>query len=174
ELNMVLPISVNITVQQEQREQMAVMGVLATLPATYNSARAYILASLTITSLEDAYSRVARFGVPNPASALGQSSAQPSTALVGRGGPDPKQHYAPPSSESRGSSSKIICHYCKKSGHVIQDCRKLKNKNQRGTITTIASTTDTSTPTIPVSHISAEEFARFQQYQASLQSSSVA
>ncbi|MCR2848199.1 hypothetical protein, partial [Heyndrickxia coagulans] len=33
ELNMVLPFSADIIVQQQQREQMAVMGFLAALPA---------------------------------------------------------------------------------------------------------------------------------------------
>ncbi|MCR2848137.1 zinc finger CCHC domain-containing protein, partial [Heyndrickxia coagulans] len=90
------------------------------------------------------------------------------------GGPEPKQQYTQPSGESKGFSSKIICHYCKKPGHVIQECRKLKNKNQRGPSAAIASAADVSTSTIPVTQISAEEFAQFQQYQASLKSSSAA
>ncbi|MCR2847977.1 hypothetical protein [Heyndrickxia coagulans] len=59
ELNMVLPFNAYITVQQQQREQMVVMEFLAALPTAYDFARAHILASPTITSLEDAYNRMA-------------------------------------------------------------------------------------------------------------------
>ena len=40
ELNMSLPFSPDVKVQQAQREQMAVMGFLAGLPSEYDSAKA--------------------------------------------------------------------------------------------------------------------------------------
>ncbi|MCR2847985.1 hypothetical protein, partial [Heyndrickxia coagulans] len=50
----------------------------------------------------------------------------------------------------------------------------MKNRNHRsGSYAIIASVVDISTPTIPISHISAEDFAQFQQYQASLKSVSI-
>ena len=40
ELNMLMPFSLDVKVQQSQREQMAVMGFLAALPSEYDSAKA--------------------------------------------------------------------------------------------------------------------------------------
>ena len=40
ELNMFMPFSPDVKVQQSQREQMTVMGFLATLPSDYDSAKA--------------------------------------------------------------------------------------------------------------------------------------
>ena len=40
ELNMLMPFSLDVKVQQSQREQMAVMRFLATLPSEYDSTKA--------------------------------------------------------------------------------------------------------------------------------------
>ena len=39
ELNVLLPFSPNVNVQQDQREKMAVMGFLAVLPSKYDFVR---------------------------------------------------------------------------------------------------------------------------------------
>ena len=51
ELNMLMPFSLDVKVQQSQQEQMTVMGFLAALPSEYDSAKAQILSSLEISSL---------------------------------------------------------------------------------------------------------------------------
>ena len=48
DLNMILPFSPCVKVQQAQRKQMAVMGFLAALPSEYDSTKAQILSSLEI------------------------------------------------------------------------------------------------------------------------------
>ena len=50
ELNMLLPFSLDVKVQQAQREQMVVMGFLAALPFKYDSTKAQILSSPKISS----------------------------------------------------------------------------------------------------------------------------
>ena len=44
-LNMLMPFSPDVKVQQSQREHMTVMGFLAALPSKYDSAKAQILSS---------------------------------------------------------------------------------------------------------------------------------
>ena len=51
EFNMLMPFSPDVKAQQSQQEQMAIMGFLTTLPSKYDSAKAYILSSLEISSL---------------------------------------------------------------------------------------------------------------------------
>ena len=51
ELNMLMPFSPDVKVQQSQREQIAIMGFLAALPSEYDSAKAQILSSPMISSL---------------------------------------------------------------------------------------------------------------------------
>ena len=51
ELNMLMPFSPNVKVQQSQREQMAVMGFLVALPSEYDLAKAQILSNPEISSL---------------------------------------------------------------------------------------------------------------------------
>ena len=51
ELNMLLPFSADIKVQQTQREQMAVMSFLASLPSEFDTAKSQILSSPEIYSL---------------------------------------------------------------------------------------------------------------------------
>ncbi|KAH0700947.1 hypothetical protein KY284_015162 [Solanum tuberosum] len=60
ELNVLLPFSTDIKVQQAQREQMAIMSFLAGLPSEFETAKSQILFSSEITSLKDVFSRVLR------------------------------------------------------------------------------------------------------------------
>ncbi|KAH0713023.1 hypothetical protein KY289_008982 [Solanum tuberosum] len=60
ELNVLLPFSTDIKVQQAQREQMAIMGFLAGLPSEFETAKSHILSSSEISSLKDVFSRVLR------------------------------------------------------------------------------------------------------------------
>ncbi|XP_031744457.1 uncharacterized protein LOC116405047 [Cucumis sativus] len=64
----------------------------------------------------------------------------------------------------------IVCNYCRKPGHMKRDCRKLLCKNsQRSQHAQIASTCDIPEASVT---ISTDEFAKFQNYQESLQASS--
>ena len=56
ELNMLLPFSVDIKVQQSQRDQMAVMSFLASLPSEFDTAKSWILSSPEISSLKETFS----------------------------------------------------------------------------------------------------------------------
>ena len=43
----------------------------------------------------------------------------------------PRLHLYPPTDNPlKGQQFKNVCHYCKKQGHVIRDCRKWKRKEQ--------------------------------------------
>ncbi|KAK2966383.1 hypothetical protein RJ640_021527, partial [Escallonia rubra] len=53
ELNMLLPFSKDIKVQQAQREQMAVMSFLGALPREFDTAKSQILSGTDITSLQE-------------------------------------------------------------------------------------------------------------------------
>ena len=58
ELNKLLPFSPDVKVQQVQREKMAVMGFLATLPSKHESVKAQILSSPEISSFQETFSRI--------------------------------------------------------------------------------------------------------------------
>ena len=124
ELNILLPFSPDVKVQQDQREKMAVMGFLATLPSGYESVKAQILSSPEILSFQETFSRI----MYTETSSSIPPSAQMSSTLVGRNvGESEKQQYinSGPSGNSRGTSSRgVVCCYCHKPGHVIRDCKK--------------------------------------------------
>ena len=61
-----------------------------------------------------------------------------------------------------------MCYYCHEPGHTKRTCRKLQNKTQKPQSAHVAAT-DTSEKKVM---ISADEFAKFSQYQESLKSSS--
>ena len=123
ELNTLLPFSPDIKVLQDQREKMAVMGFLATHPSKYDSFKAQILSSLEISSFQETFSKL-----HTKTSSSTPPFAQISNALVGRNiGESEKQQYrnSGPRGNSRGTSSGgVVCYYCHKPGHVIQDCKK--------------------------------------------------
>ena len=60
ELNVLLPFSPDVKVQQDQREKMAVMGFLAALPFEYENVKTQILSSLEISSFQETFSRILR------------------------------------------------------------------------------------------------------------------
>ncbi|KAH0685468.1 hypothetical protein KY290_016738 [Solanum tuberosum] len=60
ELNVLLPFSTDVKVQQAQREQMAIMSFLTGLPFEFETAKSQILSSSENTSLNDVFSRVLR------------------------------------------------------------------------------------------------------------------
>ena len=166
ELNMLLPFSPDMKVQQAQREQMAVMSFLAELPAEFEAAKSHILSRSTISSLQDTYSRILR--TENP------QSVQSGSALVSR-----RYEYEARRQQFRSSgrgvdtqgqsSGAIVCHYCHKPGHMKRDYRKLQSRNQGFRSAQVASSSDASGKSITVF---ADDFAKFSQYQESLRTSS--
>ena len=67
ELNMLLPFSPYVKVQQAQWEQMAMMGFLATLPFEYDSTKTQILSSPEISSFQDTFSKILHIEISSPA-----------------------------------------------------------------------------------------------------------
>ena len=82
ELNMLMPFSPDVKVQQSQREQMTVMRFLAALPSEYDSAKARILSSPEISSLQETFSKILRTEVSSSSSPT-LVSTQTSSALIG-------------------------------------------------------------------------------------------
>ena len=60
ELNVLLPFSADIRVQQSQREKMAIMSFLAGLNPQFEIAKSQILSSTDISSLHEVFTRVSR------------------------------------------------------------------------------------------------------------------
>ena len=56
ELNVLLPFSSDVKVQQDQRKKMTMMGFLAALPSKYDSVRAQILSSPKVSSFQETFS----------------------------------------------------------------------------------------------------------------------
>ena len=163
ELNMLLPFSADVKVQQQQREQMAIMSFLAGLPSTFDTAMSQIISGSDISSLQEVFSRVLRTeGAPsNPVTGAllsrnTHSSSRPAYYKPG----------APRNSESRPTdTAAVTCNYCKKPGHTIQECRKLQYKNQKNPSAHAASS-DNNLVRVP-----ADEYAKFFEYQESLRTS---
>ena len=63
ELNLLLSFSADIQVQQTQREQMAVVSFLASLPSKFDMAKSQILSSPGISSLQETFSRLLCTGI---------------------------------------------------------------------------------------------------------------
>ena len=59
-LNMLLPFSADIKVQQTQREQIAVMSFLASLPSEFDTVKSQILSSHEISSLQETFNKLLR------------------------------------------------------------------------------------------------------------------
>ena len=184
ELNTLIPFSPDVKVHQDQREKMAVMGFLATLPSEYESVKTQILSSPEISSFQETFSRIRRTKTSSsiPPSASPGSfqvniefippSAQMSSALVGQNvGESEKQQYrnSGPSGNFT-SSGGVVCYYFHKPRHVIRDCKKRKSHNQRLQSTHIASTNEASDQSV---QFKAEELVRFYLYQESLKSPSI-
>ncbi|XP_071933223.1 uncharacterized protein [Coffea arabica] len=162
ELNLLLPFSFDVKVQQTQREQMAIMSFLAGLLPKFEAAKSQILSSPEISFLQDMFSRV--FHTKNT------QSVQSSSALVGL----EKQQYKGGGKriDTRGQNAEVVvCHYYHKWDHMKRDCKKLQYRNQRTQSAHIASINDAINHEKSVM-ISADEFAKFSQYQESLKFSS--
>ena len=99
------------------------MGFLATLPSEYDSIKAQILSRSEISSFQETFSRILRTEISSPTSPTQMSSALVSWNI----GESKKQQYRNSGlgGNTRGlSSGGVVCYYCRKSGHVIQDCKK--------------------------------------------------
>ncbi|KAK3028106.1 hypothetical protein RJ639_039800 [Escallonia herrerae] len=172
ELNMLLPFSKDIKVQQAQREQMAVMSFLGALPPEFDTAKSQILSGTDITSLQEVFSRVLR--------TESTSSNQQSSVLVaniGRGSEAGRMNNNRGDRGSgdrgghNGGTSEIVCYYCKESGHTKRYCKKLQNRNQRAqTTTATVAATSSSSPEKTVT-ISVDEYAKLSQHQESVAAS---
>ena len=161
ELNILLPFSLVVKVQQAQREKMTVMGFLASLPLEYDSVKTQILSSLDISSFQETFSRILCTKISSPT-----PPAQMSSALVGwNTGESEKQQYKNngPGGNSRGpSSGGVVCYYCRKPGHVIRDCKKRQSRNQRFPSAHVASTNEASYQLV---QFIIKELVRFHLYQ---------
>lgn len=73
---MLLPFSLDVKVQQRQREQMVIMSFLVGLPSDFKTAKSQVLSGSEIPSLHDVFSRVLRIE--------GTTPVQLSSALVSR------------------------------------------------------------------------------------------
>ena len=161
--NMFMPFSPDVKVQQSQRELMVVMGFLVALPSEYDSAKAQILSNPKISSLQETFSRILRTEVSSSSSPT-LVSAQTSNALIGQTIESEKQRNRNkgPGDNTRGpGSGGVVCYYCHKPGHVIHDCKKQQNRNQKFQSTHIASTTEASDQSV---QFSTAELAKFQLY----------
>ena len=57
----------------------------------------------------------------------------------------PQYRNSGPRGNTRGPNSRgVMCYYCRKPKHVIQDCKKLQNQNQRFSSAYIASSNEAS------------------------------
>ncbi|CAH9095118.1 unnamed protein product [Cuscuta europaea] len=162
ELNTLMPFSPDIKVQQKQHEQLAIMSFLAGFTSDFETAKSHILSSDVVSSLQDAFSRVLRTDTSSTSSA-----PQPSNAFVGQVPTFPNGGEKWPRTGPIGKG--VVCNYCKKPGHLIKDCRKLKFKNQGNQVAHIASVTQPSNGSIIMS---SEEYAKFLGYQEALKHSS--
>ncbi|XP_057991220.1 uncharacterized protein LOC131173228 isoform X2 [Hevea brasiliensis] len=70
--------------------------------------------------------------------------------------------------DSRG----VICYYCHEPGHTKYNCPQLQKKNQRSQMANMAAENSTVSSSEKTILVSAEDFAQFSQYQASLKPTS--
>ena len=168
ELNVLLPFSPNVKVQQDQGEKIAVMGFLVAFPFEYDFVRAHILSSLEVSFFQETFSQIPGTKI----SSYAHSSTQMSSALVGRNSDESGKSQCRNSGlggNTRGPNSRgVVCYYCCKLGHVIRDCKKLQNRNQRFRSAHIASSNEASDQSVQFS----AKLARFHLYQESLKSPS--
>ena len=129
ELNILLPFSTDVTIQQAQREKLTVMSFLAGLPSEFETAKSQILSGSEISSLQDVFSRVLR--TENSSTV---QPAQANSALVSRhntfeAGKQPYRsggvnkglgfnNYDKSTGTHEQESGGILCHYCHKLGHT--------------------------------------------------------
>ncbi|XP_019153533.1 PREDICTED: uncharacterized protein LOC109150012 [Ipomoea nil] len=131
------------------------------LLSEFDTARFVILSSSAIPSLANVFPRLSRSVQSQPS--MLEAAIPSNNDLVGR---------HPRSGNGKNSQGYtfggIVCHYCHKPGHIKRDCRRWLR--ERGNLTAnTASTTEASSKLITVS---ADEFAKFSEYQESLKRSS--
>ncbi|KAG8640779.1 hypothetical protein MANES_13G079525v8 [Manihot esculenta] len=135
ELNVLMPFSTDVKTQQAQREQMAVMSFLASLPPKFETAKSHIFSDSEISSLHDVFTKVLRTESPipsHPTSALvsRNDSARQNNRGGQRGGfKGGKRSQRSGETGSTSDSGGIICYYCREPGHTKKTCQKLQNKN---------------------------------------------
>ena len=66
ELNVLLPFSPDVKVQQDQREKMAIMGFLASLPSEYDSVMVQILSNPEVSSFQETFNQILRREISLP------------------------------------------------------------------------------------------------------------
>ncbi|KAL4011481.1 hypothetical protein IC575_028540 [Cucumis melo] len=148
---------------------MTVMIFLNGLLPEFGMAKVQILSDSKIPSLDDAFTRVLRI----ESSLNGVSIPQSSSAFISKN----NNRRAPRAMDGnvqrksydhrKPDSTEIVCNCYPKKGHIKRDCRKLLYKNsQQSQHAQIASTCDI--PEVLVT-ISVDEYAKFQNYQDSLQ-----
>ncbi|XP_058000287.1 uncharacterized protein LOC131178725 [Hevea brasiliensis] len=179
ELNVLLPFSSDVKVQQTQREQLAVMSFLAGFPSEYETAKSQILSSSEISSLHETFTRVL-------CTESTQSSQPASSALISRN-PNGQQDNRKGSrggitgnrsnqrngeASSNKDSRGVICYYCHEPSHTKYNCPQLQRKNQRSQMANMAAENSTVSSSEKTILVSAEDFAQFSQYQASLKPTS--
>ena len=124
ELNILLPFSLDVNVQQVQWEKMAMIGFLTALPFEYDYVKAYTLSNPEISTFQEKFNRILHTKISSPT----LPSAQMRSALVSWNNCESeKQKYR--NSGLSGNSKGIIfggvvCYYYHKARHVIRDCKK--------------------------------------------------
>ncbi|XP_075074543.1 uncharacterized protein LOC142162130 [Nicotiana tabacum] len=142
ELNIILPFSPDVKVQQAQREQLAVMSFLSGLSPEFEGAKSQILSRTAISSLKEAFTRVLRTEKSHP----GPTATIDSGALLSRVQKNRSHSNRNRSSDSRDlKQGEVECFYCHELGHTIRYCVKLQNKNKRSQYANIA-TSETISP----------------------------
>ncbi|XP_075076753.1 uncharacterized protein LOC142163374 [Nicotiana tabacum] len=142
ELNVILPFSPDVKVQQAQREQLAVMSFLSGLSPEFEGAKSQILSGTVISSLKEAFTRVLRTEKSHP----GPTATIDSGALLSCVQKNRSHSNRNRSSDSRDlKQGEVECFYCHELGHTIRYCVKLQNKNKRSQYANIA-TSETISP----------------------------
>jgi hypothetical protein len=162
------------------------LSFLAGLPPEFDAARTQILSSPEITTLRDTFTRILRSegsrSAPNVTSAL---VSRETSNEAGRGSRDSRGSRKNTGFQGSWSGgglgrnaghNKPICYYCDEPGHTRRTCWKLHGKpQQQAQVANIATQGISHVSTVSSSNdksvlVSANEFARFTQYQASLKS----
>nr|XP_027073728.1 uncharacterized protein LOC113698197 isoform X1 [Coffea arabica] len=172
ELNSLLPFRTDVKTQQSQREQMAVMSFLAGLPVEFDAARTQILSSSEIVSFHDTFTRVLR--IEGSLSTSNVTGALVSRSGVGRGNNgrnSGKNGTGGVVGHGQYNSNQRVCYHCKKPCHTIRTCWDLHGRpQQQPPFANFATQENNYVPSDKFILISADEFARFTEFQVSQKS----
>ncbi|KAK6118867.1 hypothetical protein DH2020_047387 [Rehmannia glutinosa] len=154
ELNSLLPLSADVKVMQQQREQIAVMSFLIGLRLEFATFKSQLLSESVIPSLQEIFSRFLRTEDIRPSHPTPQNSALISRGSTRggfrggsrRGSRGGNRGGSRGGSTSRGSrtseSGEVECFYCHEYRHTKYNCPQLAAKNQKGSSAHIASSSD--------------------------------